>query len=177
MKIHSKNYLYDPLIGNFLSWFLSGLIMYPYINDISPSPFLVIIGMTVGPIWSIWLHAYRDAIRIEIHKKKIDHALRFWLRIVIILTISVLWHLLIIGPTREMIIPTLVCVLYLGSVFWFLFDFMLNYHRGRKLTYISQAPNAAKSDRFFRDKKWLWIASKVILFFGTGYLYYRSLLF
>lgn len=172
MKIHSKNYLYDPSIGNFLSWFIGALIMSPYINGWSTSPILVVLGFFVASIWTIWLHAYRQAYQIEIRKKPINHKKAVTIRVVVVVIISILSHLLIVGVTKEAILPMMACAIYLGSIFWLLFDFFINAHRKKRWDYRG---NSAKTDKAFKEKKAFWITSKIVLFVFATLLYYRSL--
>src|SRR5688572_10921969 len=153
MKTYKSNILYDPLVGNFLSWFVAFLIMSPYVNGWVTTPWLLLVGFFIGPIWTIWLHAYRQAIKIEIRNEEINHAVSFVVRAIVASVIAYLSHLLIVCPCVDAIIPAIACALYLGSIFWLLFDFMINYHRGKPLLYIDQGTIAAKSDNFFSNKK------------------------
>lgn len=175
MKLHSKNYLYDPLIGNFLSWFLAGLILMPYVNGNVSSPWYPVVAMFVGSIWTIWLHAYRQAILVEIKNVEINHAKTNLIRGIVIGALSYISHMLIVSPGIEMLIPAAVCALYLASIFWLLFDFFLNSHRGKPWDYRSKEENAATTDKIFAEKKAFWIASKIVLFIFGILLYYRAL--
>lgn len=149
--------------------------MLPYFNDKSKSPIFILIGVSVGSLATIWLHAYQEAYRIEIRKIKINHDQRFFIRGAIMLVASIFIQLLVIGPSKEMVIPTLACSLYMGSIFWLAFDIMLNAHRQLPWNYISHDPHGANSDKFFLKKKVLWIASKPIIFIGSLVLYYYAL--
>lgn len=59
--------------------------------------------------------------------------------------------------------------LSLAFLFWALFDAFLNWFRGLPLFYTGQV---ATTDKFFSDKKYLLIASKIIsLIIGLGLLF------
>lgn len=176
MKLHQKNYLYDPLVGNFLSWLIGFAIMMPYINEWVTTPVWILIGMFVAPIWTIWLHAYRQAIQIEIKKKEINHTTTSIVRVIIALVIAFLSHLLITCVCVDMILPALACSFYLGSIFWLFFDFFINHHRGKPWDYRSKEENAANSDKIFRERKIWWITSKLVIFLFALLLYYRALI-
>lgn len=174
MKTHKTNWLYNPLAGNFISWFLAFIIIMPYANGWTDNPILFPVALFVGSFWTIWLHAYQEAKRIEIKKQWINHSTRFLLRAAIAIAIGLLTHFL--SKTDRPLLEGFVAAIYLGAIFWLEFDFMLNYHRGRKWDYRSKNPNAAESDKIFSEKKIWWIASKIVLFILGLMLYYRVLM-
>lgn len=171
MKLHSKNYLYDPLVGNFLSWMIGGLILFPYVNGYSDNEGFVISAVTIAPIWTIWLHAYRQAIKIEIKKKEINHKVSFIIRAIVALIAGVLIHLLAEQNAPGCILRGLVCAVYMGAIFWATFDFFINHHRGKPWDYIDQGKVASNSDKLFREEKTWWITTKGVLFIFAFLIY------
>lgn len=175
MKDRKKNFLYNPLIGNFMDWFIACAIMMPYFNDKSKSPIFILIGVFFGSFATVWLHAYQEAYRIEIKKQRINHDQRFFVRGAIILVASILIQLLVIGPSKEMVLPTIACSFYMASIFWLAFDIMLNTHRELPWNYISEDPEGANSDKFFLKRKAIWVISKIVIFIVGLVLYYQSI--
>lgn len=174
MKNHKTNWLYNPLAGNFISWFLAFCILMPYANGWTDNPILFPIALFVGSFWTIWLHAYQEAMRIEIRKQWLNHGKRLAIRIAIALLIGLLTHLL--TKTDRPLIEGAAAAVYLGTIFWLEFDFMLNYHRGLKWDYRSKDPNAAETDKVFAEKKIWWLTSKIVLFLFGILLYYKILI-
>jgi hypothetical protein len=178
MKQQTSNWLYNRIVGNFMSWFIAVTIMSFYVNEWTQSPWIMVIGLFVGSFWTINLHAYYEAYRIEVGKEEIDHISRFVVRLVLAIVISQLIHVLAFGFTNRMKLPMAIGVLYLGAIFWLLFDFMLNYHRGKEILYVSSYYRTSKIDKFFRrfsdnTRLLLWVGSKVVVFVLASWAYYK----
>lgn len=171
MKQHKDNYLYSPMLGNFLSWFIAATIISFYVNGKTDNVLILPLGLFIGSIWTLWLHAYREAERIEIKKQRIDHDKRFMVRAGVCFLIGIITHVLAEGLLLIAIVNGIGAGIYLGMIIWLLFDSFLSINRGLKWDYISDDPKAAFSDRLFRKHKWLWVASKILLFFGGLFLY------
>lgn len=171
MKLHKDNYLYSPLIGNFASWFIAFTIMSFYVNGKTDNILIMPLGLLIGSIWTLWLHGYREAERIEIKKQKINHDKRFWQRSAVCLFIGQITHVLIDGFIPMAFIKGTAATIYLGTIVWLLFDSFLSIHRNLPWIYITSDPRGAKTDRFFEGKLYLWIISKVVLFFAGLALY------
>lgn len=179
MKLRN-NYLYNPLIGNFIGWFIAVAIMSLYVNGYVTHGGPMIIGLFVGSFWTINLHAYQEAYRIEVKHKDIPHGERFIIRFVIAQAASFLVHALAIGFKDGLGIAVLGGWLYIGSILWLLFDFMLNYHRGKPLLYVSSYYKTSQIDKFFSRfsphvRCLLWVGSKVLLFLISVFIYHKSL--
>lgn len=173
-----NNILYGPITGNFLAWFIGVGIMSFYVNDYSEKTGLMIIGLFVGSFWTINLHAYREAWRIEAGKE-INHFDRFWTRSIIAGTAAILIHMLAFG-TANFQAPSLGGWIYLGAIFWLLFDTLLNYHRGKPLLYVSSYYRSSMIDKWFskfepQTRCLLWIGSKILIFLIAMLLYHFSL--
>lgn len=171
MKQHKDNYLYSPMLGNFLSWFIAATIIAFYVNGKTDNVLILPLGLLIGSLWTLWLHAYREAERIEIKKQRIDHDKRFIIRSGVCFLIGVITHVLAEGLTLRAFANGACACVYLGTIIWLLFDSFLSINRGLKWDYISDDPKAAFSDRLFSKKKWLWVGSKILLFFGGLVLY------
>lgn len=175
MKRHPQNWLYNPQVGNFLSWIIAYLIIMPYANSNIDNPIVLLIALFVGSFWTIWLHAYRQAEQIEIKHREQPHTKLFFIRSAVAIFIGIIAHLLAEGATKESVIKGVVGAFFLGAIFWLEFDFFLNYHRGKPILYIDQGKYSSKTDRFFKTKKAWWIISKIVLFLFATFLYYRIL--
>lgn len=178
MKLHNDNYLYSPMIGNFLSWFIAFIIMSFYVNEKTDNVWLVIIGMFVGSLWTLWLHAYREAERVIVKEKKINHHKRFFIRSVVAFLIGLLTHFLMDGFQRfgyMTIVKAIACAVYLGTIFWMLFDSFYSKAAGFAWDTIPHGPGQANTDNFFYNKKWLWVLSKIVGFILGIALYYYAL--
>lgn len=181
MKIKTS-LIYDKLIGNFLSIFFGTLVMSLgiYVNGdhygIFEGYWTQVVGIFIASFWVIRLHAYYEAERIEIHHVQIDHRLRFFQRTTIAAVFSVLVHLLAEGWSVHMLRVSAFSTLYIGGIFWLLFDFMLNHDRGKALLYVSAWYGSAWLDRVFRrlHSPLLWTLSKILIFFLTLHLYVKS---
>lgn len=173
LKSRKKNFLYNPLAGNFISWFLAFCIIMPYANGWTDNPILFPIALFVGSFWTIWLHSFQESKRIAT-KNWIDHSDRLIIRSVIAIAIGLATHYL--SKTDRPLMEGFTAAIYLGTIFWLEFDFILNYHRGLKWDYRSKDPNAAETDKLFAEKKIWWLTSKVVLFLLGLLLYYRILI-
>jgi hypothetical protein len=177
MKLQN-NFLYHPIVGNFIAWFIGIGIMSFYVNGYSDKTGLMIVGLFVGSFWTINLHAYRESIRIAAGKE-INHFDRFWTRSIIAGTISILIHMLAFGVS-DFQSGSLFGWIYLGAIFWLLFDFLLNYHRGKSLFYVSSYYNTSMIDKWFSKfsphvRCILWLGSKILIFVISVLLYHFSL--
>lgn len=174
-----NNILYGPITGNFLAWFVGLGIMSFYVNGYSDKTGLMIIGLFVGSFWTINLHAYREAERISAGKE-INHVDRFWTRSIIAGTASALIHMLAFGFSHFQA-SSFMGWIYLGAIFWLLFDTLLNYHRGKPLLYVSSYYKSSMIDRWFskfepQTRCLLWIGSKILIFLIAMLLYHFSLI-
>lgn len=177
MKRHSNNWLYNPLAGNFLSWFIGTTIMAINVNGYSDNPIFMITGMFVGSFWTIWLHAFRDAYRMDIKHQQIPHTKWTVIRAAVAIFIGQIAHGLGFGFNLNSVIDGAAAAVFLGTEFWLLFDFFINHHRGKRLTYITDADDGApRSDRLFHGHPFLWILSKIVFFLAGIYLYYLALI-
>lgn len=169
---------YSPIPGNFFAWFVGLGIMSFYVNGYSNKTSLMIIGLLVGSFWTINLHAYRESIRIAAGKD-INHVERFWVRLCIAAVASVFIHMLAFS-SQFFLGSAVAGTIYLGAIFWLLFDFMLNFHRGKSLLYVSSYYKSSAIDRWFskfepNTRCLLWVGSKVLIFFITILLYHVTL--
>lgn len=180
MKTHDQNFLYSPLIGNFLAMFVGVTIMatstyvngdYGWFQGHGP----MIIGLFVSTVLVTYLHAYREAIRIEINKQTIPHTQRFWVRTGVAVGASILIHLLAEHSVYSLIRAAAGAV-YIGGTFNLAFDYMLNFHRGKPLSYSSTAPGSAWFDRNIWSKlaSVPKLAVKALIFLATMALYNLS---
>lgn len=177
MKRHSNNYLYNPLIGNFLSWFIAAIIMSFKINGYVDSPLYMIVGLFVGSFWTIWLHAFRDAYRMDIKHQSIPHKKWTVIRAAVAIFIGQAVHGLGFGFNFDSLIDGGAAAVFLWTIFWLEFDFFINHHRGKRLLYITDADDgASESDKLFNGHVFLWILSKILLFLGGIFLYYWALM-
>src|SRR6478672_8810621 len=141
MKTHDNNFLYSPLIGNFLAVFIGVTIMSlsTYVNDdhgiiYGHGPMLI--GLFVSTVLVTWLHAYREAVRIEINHQIINHAKRFEVRALVITLSNIAIHLLAEHDWHSLIRAGF-GTLYVGGIFLLTFDYMLNFHREKAIFYVS----------------------------------------
>lgn len=183
MRTHENSYLYNPLIGNFLSWFVALVIMSFYVNGVVDNPDMMLFGILAGCIWTIRLHAYREAERIEIRNIEIDHINRFIIRAAIMLIVGQIIHFMANGRnhldmhfTQQSFKEGVFCAIYMAGIFWLEFDFILNSDRGKPLFYISKWYGTSKMDRLFSkfNSPILWLVSKILIFLLTLYLYKHS---
>jgi hypothetical protein len=173
-----KTLLFNKWAGNFLAFFVGCLFLCvsTYANGSTglwegPTP--IIIGLTLSCTWVIRLHAYREAIRIR-RSEEINHLERFIFRTVIAFIISYFIHGALRSGTLGWSIELIACMFYIGSLFWLLFDFMLNYDRHKELFYVSKWYKTSALDRVFhRDPRW-WLVSKLVLYFLALWLYVES---
>jgi len=175
MKNQNNNYLYNPLIGNFLSWFAGVAIMALYVNGYVDHSGPMIIGVFVGSFWTVRLHAYRQAEAISKGKYP-NHDKLFILRCLVALTIGFSIHALADGINGGSALKAILCALYMGGIFWLLFDSIIGLDLGKGLLYIP-TPNegtTSRTDRFFYRRKWLWLISKPVVFLLTMWLYKMS---
>lgn len=175
MKLHSKNWFYDPIVGNMASWVVPVLLLMPYANGKMDNPMFVVLAITIGPIWTIWLHAYRQAIKIEIKKKEINHSVSFIVRAIVAVIVGVIIHMIAEQRAPGSGIRGIIAALYMGAIFWATFDFFLNYHRGKKWDY--RDPNediASNSDKIFQERKAWWLTTKAVLLIFCLLLYIKS---
>jgi hypothetical protein len=137
----------------------------------------MVIGMGIAPIWTIWLHAYREAYRIEVKGQHVDHNKRFFIRSFVAIGIGFAVHFLSEEVSTAAAFHAVICAVYLGTSFWLWFDPFISIHRGRKWHYIphGEDPHGSKTDKFFAKKKILWVASKIIGIIAGVYLYYWAL--
>ena len=183
-----KTLAFSRLTGNFLSWFLGFVIlsMTTYVNgpySYTDAPIVILIGFLAGSIWSIRLHAYQEAQRIG--KVVINHRNRLIARSALGLVIGLSFHLYCEGmdlngawswPGWVAVARGLACTLYLASIFWLLFDFILNYDRGKALFYVSSWYQSSRADREFRklNSPVLWLAMKLAGFIAMSIFYLNS---
>lgn len=174
-----KKFFFNNLTGNVSAIFFGLLVLSftVYINGpevgILHGFAPVVIALTISGFWVIRLHAYMEAHRIE-GGTNIDHRKRFLTRSFYCILTGAVVHLATTSRTMHDVYLTLACALYLGSLFWLLFDFYLNYDRGLKITYISKFYRSALTDKFFgKEPLWLWIGSKVVLFLFSLWLYLK----
>lgn len=178
-----NSYLFNPLAGNFIAWFLAFCCfsLTEYFNGYGDwfyeEPRLILLGVLIGTVWSTRLHAYREAWRIY-RKVTINHTHRFFQRTVVALLIAYAIHIAAERDfTFQVICRANACVLFIGGVFWFTFDFILNRDRGKELFYVSSWYGSAWVDRIFSKlhSPLLWLISKGVLLIGTYYLYLYTL--
>jgi hypothetical protein len=180
MKTYSRSKLYHPLLGNFIAWWLA-LVMFTlssYFNGRIAwveGHITMLIGFFIGSFWTIRLHSLREAERIS-KGKNIDHSERFSLRAYTAYMVPLIVHTMAEGFGRDTVIRSLACTLYIGSIFWLTFDFLLNYDRGKPLFYVSSWYRSSWLDRFFSKvgSPMLWLLSKIILFLISLWLYDKS---
>lgn len=184
-----KTLAYERLSGNFLSWFLGFTIlsMTSYVNGpygYTDAPIVILIGFFVGSFWSIRLHAYYEAQRIA-RKITINHMHRLLTRSALALAIGLTFHLHAEGmdlngrwnwPGWDAVAQGIACSLYLASIFWLQFDFILNLDRKLPLFYVSSWYNSSKVDRVFSryNSPVLWLATKFAGFIGMSIVYLNS---
>jgi hypothetical protein len=173
-----NNFLYHPIAGNFIAWFVGIGIMSFYVNGESNKTGLMIIGIFVGSFWTINLHAYREAERISLGKE-INHVDRFWVRLCIGSVAAALIHLLAFG-NQYFWGAAVFGAIYFGAIFWLLFDFLLNYHRGKSLFYVSSYYKSSMIDKWFSKfnpqvRCVLWLGSKLLIFVISVLLYHFAL--
>lgn len=182
MKLRSSIF-YDQLVGNSAAFFLGIMFMSlsVYVNGdhygIIDNPWPMLLGWFVWVFWTVRLHAYYEAYRIEIKHQIINHRKRFIVRSALAIAMSLIIHILAEGFTWTMVLRAGAGALYIGGIFWLVFDIALNFDRGKHPFYISRWYQSAKVDRFFRklNSSFLWLLSKVVLFFLTAYLYFKVL--
>ena len=174
MKLHSRNWLYNPLVGNFASWLIAGILIMPYANGVTDNFIFIILAVTIAPIWTIWLHAYRQAIKIEIKKKEINHTVSFIIRAIVAVFVGVIIHMIAEQRAPGSGIRGVIAALYMGAIFWATFDFFLNIHRGKPWDYIDKGKIAARSDRAFKERKVWWFTTKIVLLIFSLLLYIES---
>jgi len=180
MKTHDNNFLYGPLPGNFLAVFVGVTIMSlcTYINGdhgivYGHGPMLI--GLFVSTVLVTWLHAYREAIRIEINHQIINHAKRFEVRAAVIIGANIIIHLLAERTTSGFIRAGF-GALYTGGIFLLTFDYMLNFHRDKALFYVSKAVGAAWWDRLWAkvNNPVIVLVVKILIFLLTMAAYNYS---
>lgn len=180
MKRHNS-YLFNPLIGNFLCWFIAFMLFtlteyfngnFAWIYGRSAGP-IVIAGTLIGSFWTIRLHAYREAERIEIKRKTINHSQRIMVRALLAIVVGMTIHIVAEGFHPTAYARGFACALYIGGVFWLIFDSYLNYDRGKEPFYVSSWYKSARVDRWFSrlGSPVLWLASKVLVYIATYYFY------
>ncbi len=174
-----KKFLFNNLYGNVTAIFFGLLVLSftVYVNGpqfgILPGFAPIIIALTISGFWIIRLHAYMEAHRI-ISGTNIDHKKRFITRSIYCLLTGTIVHLATTDRTTHDFYLAGACALYLGSLFWLLFDFILNYDRGLYITYISKFYRTALTDKFFgKEPIALWVGSKVVLFLFSLWLYIK----
>ncbi len=170
--------LYSPIPGNFFAWFIGISIMSFYVNGYSDKTGLMIGGILIGSFWTINLHAYQEARRIS-EGKDINHIERFWSRLCIAGAASALIHMLAFN-FHDFQAPSFFGWIYFGAIFWLLFDFMLNYHRGKSLLYVSSYYKSSAMDKWFSKfephvRCMLWLGSKILIFIGCTIMYHLAL--
>lgn len=185
-----KTLAYQRLSGNFMSWFPAVVLlsMTEYVNGpygTLESPIYVLIAFFIGSIWSIRLHAYYEAQRIS-KKIRINHTHRLLARSGVGLLIGIGFHWYITSmylhghafgwPGWKAIGQGMACALYLGSIFWLLFDSILSWQRGLAIFYVSGWYKSSKADRVFRklNSPILWLALKILGFVAMSYVYLES---
>lgn len=172
---------YNPIVGNFISAWIGFTIIslssyingpYGYVSGHGP----VILGLFIGVVWMIRLHAYHEAYRIEVKHFDIDHSNRFMIRCIVALGVGMIVHIMAEGVTTMAFVRSSVCAMFIGSIFWLLFDFILNYDRGKAIFYVSSYYKSARTDRFVSEhlSAWIWLVSKGVLFLFCTWLYNYS---
>lgn len=186
-KLKNRDHLlvYNQLFGNFvLSIFPGFLIMAltEYINGsygFVDGHGLILIGVFVTVFWMIRLHAYREAIRFEIKGKYADrkgHAVRFILRAIVAYAIGCFIHITGEGLNQTAFIMAGFCTVYIGGIFWLIFDSILSVDRGKAVTYVSKFYQGSRLDNLFAkiNSPVIWFACKILVFLLTLWLYNKS---
>jgi hypothetical protein len=179
-----KEFLLDAFFGGMGAFIIgTGIIATTeYINGSygffkSHGP--IIIGVFVLATWWTIIHAKYEAKKVVQLKKgeKLNHTVRFWYRFAIAYCIGLFIHLYGEGVTTQAFTMALACAGFIGGIFWMFFDPSINLFIGEPAFRIPEADydGASKSDKFFsKHHIGFWLASKVILFLITLYLYNQS---
>jgi hypothetical protein len=179
-----NDFWYHPIAGNFTAWiFAAGVIsMSTYINGDFYGHFdgsgPMILGLFIGSLWTIRLHAFQEVQRIKKLKsgERLNHKLRFVIRFIVAYLIGLIVHLSGEGFTWQAFVMALAAAGYIGGIFWLLFDSTVNWDQGNPLLHIPYGyEGGSETDKFFKQHHigW-WIASKIIVFLVTLSLYHHS---
>lgn len=170
--------MYHPMSGNFIGLFLGYLILITtkYVNGpdygIFDQKWVYLLGVTVLPLWTIRLHAYREAERIY-DQKTINHTQRFCVRALIMLGAGTLIHVLLQGWGFYPVVRGIFLGAYFGSVFFFVFDPILSTDRGLPVFYVSSWYKSSDIDKFFAKvhSPTIWLLTKITLWLLCLWLY------
>jgi hypothetical protein len=176
-RMKAKDLLFDPIAGNFFAMFIGFTLisLSTYMNDdygVWSGAAPVVIGVTASCFWIIRLHAYREAERIRLGKT-IYHFERVLLRLAVALVIASVVHGFAEGLTAHAARIMFYCTLYIGGLFWLLFDFMLNYDRNLALFYVSKWYKTSWLDKLFNRDPRLWLISKFAIYLLVLYVYLK----
>lgn len=186
-KLKNRDHLlvYNQLFGNFVLSIFPGffiMALTEYINGsygFVDGHGLILIGVFVTVFWMIRLHAYREAIRFEIKEKyayQKGHAVRFLIRAAVAYAIGCFIHFTGEDDTKTALVMAGFCALYIGGIFWLIFDSILSDDRGKALTYVSKFYQGSRLDKLFAkvNSPVMWFALKVVVFLLTLWLYNKS---
>jgi hypothetical protein len=157
MKEHNSLYPlspFQPAVGNFYSWFLAFLCftLTKYFNGNVAwidDQRVIVLGVFIGCFWTIRLHAYREAKRIELHHQTINHFHRIVQRTMLAILISFAIHAAAQGISPSTFIRSGACTIFILAEIWLIFDFYLNNDRGKAILYVSSWYKSAWLDRLF----------------------------
>lgn len=145
----------------FYNYFIAGIISLvvlsigggstEYINGEhgwTSSKLPLILGIIISVVYMTEVHAFHDAYQFEV--EKIKPGTHFWRALIIIALCFGTGCLIHFshGGSRPFQGAAL-CTSFIGSIYYATFDYLLNWHRGRELTYITKDSEGSISDRIF----------------------------